>query len=1022
MKKVLTVLLAKAVMFTNSFGSAFAATTYTEDDYRTALNQQKTDIMSYLESYKSQAVNAYNYNNLLFAEKTGKLGDDEIKGYQKEAFIAAADAVIEAAGEAIDAAIKDKLATDFPAGTVTQDEAVDANYLVSTTPGANIQVTLGSGSKGLSVILTKEGMKEALELMTEDLEKAQAPLTRKAVEAKMSIALSKYNSEDKDYFYVEPTSPAVIGTVSKTATSAAGEIKLTAADAVSALLEDLDDALTDADKITKAEATNAGKEINQAKREAYEEAYAAFKTQLEGIDNLDDEAFNEIDDSASLEGELNDYISAAYSYLPVLKTLFATADDVSWNADCATGGKWEEFWEGKTKTSTDGKLFGVDIANNGKVTRTEAMAVYNAMKKAIDDSRKVVEAYAKAKATNGQYAAVIVPLHDNETAVLSTLSKSMDAADVYADVVKYGEKLKGEYLWGVKQYDDAKVDAAVKEAEELVYGDVGTTTKYGSSNDYFKTPEEYIIDAANEIAENNDGLLNLKLEEAKYAYTKFKEAVEDAAEKMYKNGTAAYNVSGAEVTKKVTYGEDKTAEADLVYLLETYYTKSGSSDQTGDWNKIAQDTLEALLDAQSYDEIDSIMKKAAEDFGKLLKEDDFKDVDKARSAYNNAIEGFIKQTYDLLDDQAAYSEAFTNGNFTELQQECEDLINDANTVEEVKAAYAEAQALVTGVKSDDELKAMRKAVEKKFSALPSLNKLTVADKDAVKEAFDAYVEYKELVGSKDFSTIQSDLYDKYDKVNALLVEELDDAAEALLEKMDVVDTNADADLAKYLAFKEEAKALIAKGDAIQAEIDAADEDHSITLTALTFGKDYEAIEAALGLDLYEVNGSQTPGYGNFYNKEIRLAKTLLIKATKPGATGADMQAALDAYNALTQRQQYELDGDTGYYLELVKVINEKLGGNVKELKITAKSTAKKGSITVKWTVKGDADVDGFEIWKSTKHSKGYKKAFTTTKQTYKNSKGLKKGTRYYYKVRAYKMVDGVKITSDWSNKARRVAK
>ena len=59
---------------------------------------------------------------------------------------------------------------------------------------------------------------------------------------------------------------------------------------------------------------------------------------------------------------------------------------------------------------------------------------------------------------------------------------------------------------------------------------------------------------------------------------------------------------------------------------------------------------------------------------------------------------------------------------------------------------------------------------------------------------------------------------------------------------------------------------------------------------------------------------------------------------------------------------------------------------------------------------------------STKHSKGYKKAFTTTKKTYKNSKGLKKGSRYYYKVRAYKVIDGVKVTSDWSNKARRVAK
>ena len=109
--------------------------------------------------------------------------------------------------------------------------------------------------------------------------------------------------------------------------------------------------------------------------------------------------------------------------------------------------------------------------------------------------------------------------------------------------------------------------------------------------------------------------------------------------------------------------------------------------------------------------------------------------------------------------------------------------------------------------------------------------------------------------------------------------------------------------------------------------------------------------------------------------------------------------------------------------ETVLGLNEDPAAPVEALKLKASSTAKKGSITVKWTVTGDAStVDGYEIWKSTKQSKGYKKAFTTTKTTYKNTKDLKKGTRYYYKVRAYKMVDGVKVTSDWSNKAYRKAK
>jgi len=96
---------------------------------------------------------------------------------------------------------------------------------------------------------------------------------------------------------------------------------------------------------------------------------------------------------------------------------------------------------------------------------------------------------------------------------------------------------------------------------------------------------------------------------------------------------------------------------------------------------------------------------------------------------------------------------------------------------------------------------------------------------------------------------------------------------------------------------------------------------------------------------------------------------------------------------------------------------------VEALKITAGSSAKKGSITVKWTVEGETDaVEGYEIWRSTKKNSGFKKMFTTTKTSYKNTKNLKKGTRYYFKVRAIAYVGAEKVKSDWSNKAYRVAK
>ncbi len=1003
MKKVLTVLLAIAVVFTFSFGStvAFAADdTYSYDEWNTALRAEKEAQLGYLANYKTEALAKYNFNDEGFvkANDFSAQDDEKIAGYTKVALAAAADAVIEDLGVAMDKNISAFLNTE-------------SNYK-NTKPTAT---AVTNAVKGTTVTVTDAaGFKTLLETYTSDLEKAQAPETEKAVNAKLdAVKIEDYNSKDKAYTYTAPVAPAVIGTIAKGSA-------LTAADAITAIIDDARDAIKDGKK----------KDTDADKRDAYETAYAEFKTQFEKIDTKADEDFKDITSDTNIAAAVDKYAANGYDLASTLiETKYKDGTSLKNKADWTTevSGDLSAFWDANSTGSKDGKLFGVAVSDYTQVTRADATAIYNAMKDEITKSKAVVTGWANH---HDKKAADVAALYATSAEFYATLDRAMDAADKYADVVKEGNKLKAEYRSSVKQYVDSKVDEAVKKAEEFVYGDLKSGNDYG-------TPKSYIEKAANDINNNTDGLDNLKEDAAKHGYDNFKDAINDAAKKIYDAGI--YYDQGSnhkEVTKKVAAGADKTADEDLVYLKETYATSEAS-----DWDEIAEDTIDALKDAQNRAEIESIMKKAAEDFGALLKKADESDVDKARTAYEDALEGFIKQTYGLLDSKGDYSDAYgaTGTTLPTIKTGCPlytkgaKLINKANSVDAVKAAYAEAQALVTGAKKNSELKDMKKAVEKKITALPGKSKLTAADLDAVKEAYAAVAEYVDLAGAeKDTNKLSdtdlNDLASKFNTVIGKFKDQIDDEAEALFDKMDEVDTRSDADLAKYTAYKAEAQALVDKVDALNDEIEDINDDkymstsgvasnpnNKLDKVAFNANDDYDKIEKALSKDI-------VLGEGKFYDYEIENAKRLLVEANKPNATAAQMKAALDAFNALTERQQLDLDQNNSYYYEIAKAIADKQGTAVKELKITAKSTAKKGSITVKWTVKGSADVDGYEIWKSKKHSSGYKKAFTTKKQTYKNTKGLKKGTRYYYKVRAYKMVDGKKITSDWSNKARRVAK
>ncbi|MBQ4650042.1 MAG: peptidoglycan-binding protein [Firmicutes bacterium] len=158
---------------------------------------------------------------------------------------------------------------------------------------------------------------------------------------------------------------------------------------------------------------------------------------------------------------------------------------------------------------------------------------------------------------------------------------------------------------------------------------------------------------------------------------------------------------------------------------------------------------------------------------------------------------------------------------------------------------------------------------------------------------------------------------------------------------------------------------------------------------------------------------------------------LFNETAKPMVSEAEYQQILADYEASKAAE------------EAAKTEAEAARQALDSIKIKAASAAAPKSMTITWTpsiMQEDEDgnqqaaneayttlllakyVDGYEVWKSTSKTEGYEKVRTTGKLSYKNTKGLKKGTRYYYKVRAYKQVGEETLYSDWSTITYRKAK
>ena len=320
----------------------------------------------------------------------------------------------------------------------------------------------------------------------------------------------------------------------------------------------------------------------------------------------------------------------------------------------------------------------------------------------------------------------------------------------------------------------------------------------------------------------------------------------------------------------------------------------------------------------------------------------------------------------------------------------------------MKAVVIDPAAVAAELTTVGDVEAAKVAAEEAVKALPA--KVTEADKDAVVAAFEAAEDYADLGG-----TLSSTLQVKLNKaINDLKTDMVKNFA-IEVAKADLTDLDTVKELqAKFDA----ANDMVGKGE-VFGQTTKFDDSKVVAATAKIKAAQLKAVIAAIN--------------------------AIPVNVTE--ADKAVVEAARAAYDAYVAEWTVYDDFDNNYAAGEVDNFRElalaeaALGLNaedpaysVESLKIKARTDkAKKGSITVRWTVvDGDASaVEGYEIWKSTKHSSGYKKMITKSADSdwYKNTKGLKKGTRYYYKVRAIAYTeDGVKVKSDFSNKARRIAK
>lgn len=190
--------------------------------------------------------------------------------------------------------------------------------------------------------------------------------------------------------------------------------------------------------------------------------------------------------------------------------------------------------------------------------------------------------------------------------------------------------------------------------------------------------------------------------------------------------------------------------------------------------------------------------------------------------------------------------------------------------------------------------------------------------------------------------------------------------------------------------------------------------------------------------LYKGNNSGTVKEYNRAAQKRLIALGYMEKGSDDGIFDEEMEEAVKVFQrvhttdpadgeigSVTWSQLFSTKASKKPSDEVIESIME-----INSLQLTAKAAASKGKVVLTWANKDtgtdfgtDSAIDakpetiqpdGYQVWKSTRSKSDFKQIGTTKNLKFTNKSGLKKGTRYYYKVRAYKAINGRVYFGQWA--------